>query len=184
MAPSPLESAPYFAWLSILTGGALTPSFCQLSITLMRTFKGGVKNIIEVYWWVWTTLAMALDKSCKECAASKDSNNDASSGFSIALTCTYGDTQNITSIHVKCLIQLKWISGEINLSLTSSTDLYWWRTIKRLHICSFTNFSKEKTTDFITWWFWRMPLISTNGCQRKIWTSQDSQYYFPFIQQS
>lgn len=28
IAPSPLDSAPYFAWLSILTGGALTPSFC------------------------------------------------------------------------------------------------------------------------------------------------------------
>lgn len=33
MAPSPLDSAPYLAWLSILTGGALTPSFCpQINI--------------------------------------------------------------------------------------------------------------------------------------------------------
>lgn len=35
-----------------------------------------------------STLAMVLDKSCKECAASKDSKNEASSGFSVALTCT------------------------------------------------------------------------------------------------
>jgi hypothetical protein len=27
MAPSPRAKAPYFAWLSILTGGAWTPSF-------------------------------------------------------------------------------------------------------------------------------------------------------------
>lgn len=31
IAPSPLDRAPYFAWLSILTGGALTPSFCSWS---------------------------------------------------------------------------------------------------------------------------------------------------------
>ena len=27
IAPSPRDKAPYFAWLSILTGGALTPNF-------------------------------------------------------------------------------------------------------------------------------------------------------------
>lgn len=36
-----------------------------------------------------STWAMLLDKSCKECAASKDSKNEASSGFSVALTCTW-----------------------------------------------------------------------------------------------
>ncbi|KAK8355261.1 hypothetical protein V6Z12_A05G275700 [Gossypium hirsutum] len=35
-----------------------------------------------------STWAIKLDKSCMECAASYDSKNDASSGFSTALTCT------------------------------------------------------------------------------------------------
>lgn len=35
------------------------------------------------------TSAMELDKSCEECAASKDSKNDASSGLSISETCTW-----------------------------------------------------------------------------------------------
>lgn len=32
---------------------------------------------------------MALDRSCKECAASNDSKNDASAGASIVLTHTW-----------------------------------------------------------------------------------------------
>lgn len=36
MAPSPRERAPYFAWLSILTGGALTPSFCLVTNHLRK----------------------------------------------------------------------------------------------------------------------------------------------------
>ena len=34
------------------------------------------------------TLAIELDRSCMECAASYDSKNEASSGLSIELTCT------------------------------------------------------------------------------------------------
>lgn len=51
------------------------------------------------------------------------------------------------------------------------------RTTQCLHICSITNFSKEETTNFI----WRMLLIRTNGCQWKIWTSQNTQYNFSFM---
>jgi len=98
IAPSPLDRAPYFAWLSILTGGALTPSICSLSniqelcvIKSNRTKKKLKNN--EKYKCVNyrnnITFAMELDKSCEECAASKDSKNDASSGLSISQTCTW-----------------------------------------------------------------------------------------------
>jgi len=58
MAPSPRARAPYFAWLSILTGGAWTPSFS----------------------------AMELVKSRLEWDASKDSKNEASTGLLIEQT--------------------------------------------------------------------------------------------------
>lgn len=41
------------------------------------------------------TLAIKLDKSRLECAASYDSKNEASSEFSIAVTCTLKKTKNM-----------------------------------------------------------------------------------------
>ena len=50
------------------------------NVYISQTMKG--KNEFR------STLAIELDKSCKECAASNDSKNDASAGFSTLLTCT------------------------------------------------------------------------------------------------
>jgi len=116
------------------------------------------------------TSAMELDKSWEECAASKDSNNDASSGLSTSQTWTW---MIIWTWH-NCQMTLpKW---QVWKKL-ASTNPSLCRTTQCLHICSITNFSKEETTDFI----WRMLLIRANGCQWKIWTSQDTQYNFSFM---
>ena len=57
-----------------------------------------------------TTSAIELDKSCKECAASKDSKNDASSGLSISQTCTWmiiWSQDNCQGHYQKCKVSSK-----------------------------------------------------------------------------
>lgn len=62
------------------------------------------------------TFAMELDKPCKECAASNDSKNDASAGFSIVLTCTWRDSAQLRTIRYMHQMSLIVVSSVFELN--------------------------------------------------------------------